>query len=121
MSSSALAPSLSGLQKSAILLVALGDQVSADLLKCLDDDEVQRVTGAIANLPPVSVQQAQMVLEEFEMATSDPLYGGARGADYARRLLTNAFGPEGSQKHLERIPDLGGAATQQLQKVDPQL
>jgi flagellar motor switch protein FliG len=118
----ATAQTLTGLQKSAILLVALGDQVSADLLKCLDDDEVQMVTGAIANLPSISVQQAQSVLEEFEMASSDPLHVGGRGADYARRLLTNAFGAEGSQKHLGSLPDpAGAAATQQLQRVDPQL
>jgi len=123
MSPSLAAPALTGLQKSAILLVALGDQVSAELLKCLSDDEVQMVTGAIANLSSVSVQQAQAVLEEFEMASSDPLRVGGRGADYARRILTNAFGAEGSQKHLVRLP--GGsdnsAATRQLQGVDPQL
>lgn len=120
--SAAAATALTGLQKSAILLVALGDQVSADLLKCLDDDEVQKVTGAIANLPSITVQQAQTVLEEFEMASSDPLQAHGRGADYARRILTNAFGAEGSQKHLDRLPDpAGSAATQQLQKVDPQM
>src|SRR5580704_19275274 len=100
MSSAAATMALTGLQKSAILLVALGDQVSAEMLKCLSDEEVQMVTGAIASLPSVSVQQAQAVLEEFEMASSDPLRVAGRGADYARRILTNAFGAEGSQKHL---------------------
>jgi flagellar motor switch protein FliG len=116
------AMAMNGLQKTAILLVALGDQVSADLLKCLSDDEVQMVTGAIAGLPSITVQQAQSVLEEFQMASSNPLHVSGRGADYARRLLTNAFGAEGSQKHLENLPDESGkAATQQLQRVDPQL
>jgi len=121
MATSAATAALTGLQKSAILLVALGDQVSAEILKCLSDDEVQMVTGAIAGLPPVSVQQAQAVLEEFEMAASDPLRTPGRGADYARRILTNAFGAEGSQKHLECLPDGAGKVSQELQRVDPQL
>jgi flagellar motor switch protein FliG len=123
MATAAMAPALTGLQKSAILLVALGDQVSADILKCLSEDDVQMVTGAIANLGSISVQQAQAVLEEFEMASSDPLKVPGRGADYARRILTNAFGAEGSQKHLERLPGASGesAASEQLQRVDPQM
>src|SRR5580658_3871525 len=123
MATTAATPALDGLQKSAILLVALGDQVSAELLKCLSDDEVRMVTTAIANLPSVSVQQAQAVLEEFETASSDPLRMAGRGADYARRILTNAFGAEGSQKHIECLPEgsSDSAVTQQLQRVDPQL
>jgi flagellar motor switch protein FliG len=123
MATSAATPALAGLQKSAILLVALGDQVSAEILKCLSDDEVQMVTTAIANLPSVSVQQAQAVLEEFEIASCDPLRAAGRGVDYARRLLTNAFGAEGSQKHIECLPEQSGNSTisQQLQRVDPQL
>jgi flagellar motor switch protein FliG len=119
MSTTAATAALAGLQKSAILLVALGDQVSAEILKCLSDDEVQMVTGAIANLPSVSLQQAQAVLEEFETASSDPLRVAGRGADYARRILTNAFGAEGSQKHLECLPER--SVGEQLQRVDPQL
>src|SRR5580704_8490813 len=123
MSTTAATAALAGLQKSAILLVALGDQVSAEILKCLDDDEVQMVTSAIATLPSVSVQTAQAVLEEFEMASSDPLRTAGRGTEYARRILTNAFGAEGSQKHLECLPEGAGnsAVSQQLQRVDPQL
>ncbi len=100
--------SLNGLQKSAILLVALGDQVSAELLKQLNDDEVQMVSEAIAELPSISVQQAESVLQEFESAASNPLRNGRNGAEFARRLLTNAFGAEGSQKHLERLPAIAG-------------
>ncbi|HLW75885.1 MAG TPA: flagellar motor switch protein FliG, partial [Bryobacteraceae bacterium] len=86
------------------------------------DDEVQMVSEAIAELPSISVQQAETVLQEFESAASDPLRGGRRGAEYARRLLTSAFGVEGSQKHLERLPAIAGGteAARQLKRLDPQ-
>ncbi|HEY2843708.1 MAG TPA: flagellar motor switch protein FliG [Bryobacteraceae bacterium] len=123
MAAAAHAPVLSGIQKAAILLVSVGDHVSADLLKRLSDDEVQAVTAAIASLPAISREQAETVLEEFRASTS--LSGqGHGGVDFARRILTSAFGAEGSKKHVERLPKAAGRSSdagQRLQKLDPQL
>jgi flagellar motor switch protein FliG len=115
------AVALTGVQKSAILLVALGDDVSAELLRRLSDDEVESVTNAIAKLPAISVQQAEAVLAEFHAATSDPSRGGRGGSDFARRLITSAFGAEGAKKHLQRLPGSRDGGAGQLEKVDPQL
>jgi len=116
-----MAPALTGLQKAAILLVALGDQASAEMLKHLSDDEVQAVTAAIATLPPVSTEQAEAVLDEFRAATQAALHVGHGGLNYARRILTSAFGPEGSKKHLDRLPKQDKeAANHELARVDPQ-
>ncbi len=121
MSTPAPAQALTGVQKSAILLIAVGDQVSADLLKRLSDEDVQAVTGAIASLPVVSQQQVESVLDEFRAAAAESV--GSGGADFAKRILTSAFGPEGSKKHLERLPkpSRGSDAGQPLHRLDPQL
>src|ERR1041385_5483467 len=122
MAAPAHAPVLTGIQKAAILLVSVGDQVSAELLKRLSDDEVQAVTAAIASLPPISREQAEAVLEEFRSSTQ--LSGGHGGVDFAKRILTSAFGAEGSKKHVERLPKAAGRSSdagQRLQKLDPQL
>ena len=123
MAASAVVPVMTGIQKSAILLIALGDQVSAELLKRLNDEEVQLVTSAIATLPPVSPEQAQTVLEEFLSVTSNARTLGHGGVDFATRILTTAFGPEGSRRHLERLPGStkGSDSNEQLQRLDPQL
>jgi flagellar motor switch protein FliG len=119
MATSTLTPALTGVQKSAILLVALGDQISSELLKHLPDEDVQTVTNAIANLPSFSQEQAEAVLEEFRSVTTDAAMLGRGGVEFAKRLLTNAFGPDGSKKHVERLPqsDKGSA----LGRLDPQL
>ena len=122
MAAPANAPVLSGIQKAAILLVSVGDQVSSELLKRLSDDEVHAVTAAIASLPAISREQAEAVLEEFRTETSVSGQGG--GVDFARRILTSAFGVEGSKKHVERLPKAAGRSSdagQRLQKLDPQL
>jgi flagellar motor switch protein FliG len=114
---------LTGLQKSAILLVALGDQGSAELLKHLDDEEVQMVSNAIANLGPISPEHLEAVLEEFRSLTANTGQLGHGGVAYAKRMLTNAFGPEGSKKHLERLPGAPAknSHSRELEQVEPQL
>jgi flagellar motor switch protein FliG len=120
MAAAATAPSLTGLQKTAVLLVALGDQVSGELLKRMSDEEVQKVSKAIVGLPPISSAQAEAVLEEFHSATASAAQTGQGGVDYARRVLTSAFGLEGGKKHLDRLPAAGGSQSdQQLQRMDP--
>jgi flagellar motor switch protein FliG len=121
MAATALVPALTGLQKAAILLVALGDEASAVLLKQLSDDEVELVTGAIANLPVVPLAQAEAILEEFREATNGALQVGHGGAAYARRVLAHAFGPEGSKKHIDKLPQGRGQESNMLQRIDPQV
>ncbi len=123
MAAPAHAPVLSGVQKAAILLISIGDHASAELLKRMSEDEVQAVTAAIASLPAISREQAEAVLEDFRAATVQSGQGHG-GVDFAKRILTSAFGTEGSKKHVERLPKASGRSSdagQRLQRLDPQL
>jgi flagellar motor switch protein FliG len=123
LGASAGTPVLTGVQKSAILLIALGDQGSAELLKHLSEDEVQTVSNAIATLPAITPEHAEMVLEEFRSMAANAVQVGHGGVAFAKRILTNAFGPEGSKKHLDRLPDASGESShsRELQRLEPQL
>ena len=114
---------LTGAQKAAVLMIALGDQASAGLLKQLSEEQVQAVSGAIADLSSVTAAEAETVLQEFRDATSDGARVGPGGLAYAKRILTSAFGPEGSKKHLDQLPGPHGemGSTRQLQNVEPEL
>jgi flagellar motor switch protein FliG len=122
-SASSGVPLLTGVQKCAILMVALGDQGSAELLKHLSEEEVQMVSNAIATLPTISAEHAEAVLEEFRATATNAVQVGRGGVAFAKRILTSAFGPEGSKKHLERLPETSGKNihSRELQRVDPQL
>ena len=123
MATPSAAGTLIGAQKAAVLLIALGDQTSASLLKQLSEEQVQTVSGAIADLSSVTAAEAESVLQEFLDATSDGARVGSGGIAYAKRILTSAFGPEGSKKHLDQLPGPNGeqGGTRQLQNVEPQL
>ncbi len=112
-----------GIQKAAILLVMLGDQVSAEVLKQLDEEEVQVVSREVARLSAITSEQAESILEEFYQMSLAHEYVHKGGLDYARKLLVNAFGPEPAKKLLDRVVKALGteiAGFDALQKADPQ-
>jgi flagellar motor switch protein FliG len=114
---------LDGLQKAAILLVTLGDQASAELLKELDEEEVQKVSHEVARITSIPTGQAESVLEEYYQMTVAHDYVLKGGLDYARKILVNAFGPDAAKRLLDRVVKALGneaASFDAIQKADPQ-
>jgi flagellar motor switch protein FliG len=114
---------MEGMQKAAILMVILGDQASAELLKQLDEEEVQKLSHEVARITSIPPDQAEKVLEEYYQMTVAHEYVLKGGLDYARKLLVNAFGPEAARRLLDRVVKaLGTEITtfDALQKADPQ-
>jgi flagellar motor switch protein FliG len=112
---------ISGSKKAAILLVTLGERLGGEILKQLSEEEVKSVSKAIARLEKVTPSQTEAVLEEF---CESALGGGGRGGfDYAKRMLSSAFGPEGARRLAEALPKgvRANKNIESLQKADPLL
>ncbi|HJY05511.1 MAG TPA: hypothetical protein VJ323_04295, partial [Bryobacteraceae bacterium] len=60
-----LKPKLTGMQKAAVLMVILGEETSAAVLRELDEEEVQRIGREIASIPNITSEIAEDVLSEF--------------------------------------------------------
>ena len=114
---------VSGIRKAAIVIIMLGEESSAEILKHLDEDEVQMIGREIARLQTITSEQAESALEEFYQMSVAHDYVVKGGIDYARKVLINAFGPEMAKKMLDRLmKTLGTEAVNfdALQKADPQ-
>jgi flagellar motor switch protein FliG len=114
---------LSGLRKAAILMIILGEEASAEILKNLDEEEVQTIGREVARIQMISSEQSEAVLEEFYQMAIAHDYVLKGGVEYARKILINAFGPELAKKMLDRLmKTLGSEAVNfdALQKADPQ-
>jgi flagellar motor switch protein FliG len=112
-----------GVRKAAVLMIILGDQVSGEVLKQLDEEEVQMIGREVARAGSVTSEQAELILDEFHQMSVAQNYVLKGGLDYARRLLNNAFGPEAAKKILDRLVKALGSDTASfdaLQKADPQ-
>lgn len=104
---------LSGKQKAAILLVALGPDASANVFKHLNDEEIEELTLEIANMRAVEKEVKDMVLEEFYELCQAHDYINQGGIEYAREVLEKAVGKERANSILERL-----TATLQVRPFD---
>lgn len=114
---------LSGARRAAILLIVLGEQASAAIVKSLSEDEVQLVSREIAQLQSITPGQAESVLEEFHQMVTGREYLIKGGLEYAEKMLTTAFGAEAGRKIYTRLTKgLGSdvASFDVLHKADPQ-
>jgi flagellar motor switch protein FliG len=94
---------LAGTQRAAILLMSLGEQDAANVLKQLDAREVQKLGIAMAELKEVSREQMSAVLDKF-IGVADGKANIASGSqDYVRRVLTQAVGKHKTDMLLDRV------------------
>ena len=113
----------SGAEKAAVLLVTLGEQLGADVLKHLDEDEVAVIGKEVARTLTISAEDAEAILNEFYHLSMAQDYVLKGGIDYARKMLVTAFGAEPAKKMLDRLIKMLGheaASFDALQKADPQ-
>ncbi|MGB9615066.1 MAG: flagellar motor switch protein FliG, partial [Fervidobacterium sp.] len=94
---------LVGKRKAAILLLTMGPERAAKVLKNLDDTEVESLTIEIANLGKVTNEERRVVLEEFQNLTKARELLISGGIDYAKEMLIKAFGPEKAMQIIERL------------------
>lgn len=83
---------ISGLQKAAILLIALGPEKSASIFKHLKEDEIEQLTLEIANTRSVPTDKKDQVMDEFYDICLAQKYISEGGINYARELLEKALG-----------------------------
>ena len=80
-------------QTVAVVMVALGEDVSGEVMKHLSDYEIEEITQAIAGLKNVSVEVMDRVIEEFEQLLVAGEWISQGGVDFARQALERAVGP----------------------------
>ena len=92
-----------GIQKAAILLIALGPEKSASIFKHLKEDEIEELTLEIANTRSVSPQTKESVLNEFYQVCLAQQYIAEGGIGYAKELLDKALGSDKAQEVITKL------------------
>lgn len=100
---SSATPSLNGEQKAAILLASLGVEHSAEVLKYVAEEHLEKVMLAVSGLGTLHADIRYGVLEEAAelIEAAENLQGG--GLEYAKQLLSRAVGQRRGSEILERI------------------
>lgn len=94
---------LSGTERAAVLLMALGEQDAAEVLRHMGPKEVQRIGSAMAALSSVTRAEVGVVLEEFVGAVENQTALGVGSDDYIRNVLMRALGEDKAGGVIDRI------------------
>ena len=109
-----------GIQKAAILLIALGPEKSASIFKHLKEDEIEELTLEIANTRSVSPQTKESVLNEFYQVCLAQQYIAEGGIGYAKELLDKALGSDKAQEVITKLTaSLQVRPFEFIRKTDP--
>ena len=121
MAEEAEAPSeLSGVQRSAILLMTLGEKAAAEVLKHMDPKEVQKLGAAMAQINNVSRTQVDEVLKSFCTTVQEETGLGLGSDEYVRNVLVNALGQDKAEGLIDRIIQGGNTkGLETLKWMDP--
>jgi len=95
--------SLTGVQRAAVLLMAMGSENAAEVLKHLNPKEVQSLGAAMANLDNVNKSTMSKVMDEFIAQVSDQTSVGIGQDDYIREMMVNALGEDKANNMIDRI------------------
>jgi len=90
-------------QKIAILLIQLGEDVTATVFARMNVDAITEISKYIASNRSIEKNIGAAVLEEFYAIIQSNQYLNTGGLEYAREILYKALGPDEAKKVLERL------------------
>lgn len=94
---------LTGRQKAAALLIALGPELSAQVLKNFRDSDVEKITLEVFGLERISEQVKDQVLQECHQMALARSFITSGGVEYARQMLENAMGKSKAEEVFARL------------------
>ena len=105
--------------KAASIIIALGSDVSSEIYKYLRDDEIEELSYQITKMESIAPQTAQEIINDFyELCVTQKVIAEG-GENYAKDVLTKAFGSERSNELMDQIKKSGRTqAFEFLKKVD---
>ena len=113
---------MSGVRKAAVVLLLLGEEVSAEVFKHLSEEEIETLAKEMAALGPVPTSASERVMEEFHSTAVAAEYVTRGDVDFARRVLVRTLGKDAGGRVIERVQRSfqSTAGFTSLEKADPQ-
>ncbi|GJL70363.1 MAG: flagellar motor switch protein FliG [Nitrospirales bacterium] len=108
---------LSGYEKAAILLLAIGESAAVEVLKVLDQKDIRAIGAYLGALVNVGQDEHRMVLKEFrELAGTSGL--SVEGKAYLSKILNAALGKDKARRILSSLNTSENAGFETLKSLD---
>jgi len=111
--------SLSGAQRAAVLMLLLGEQQAAEIIRFLNPKEVQMLGGAMVSVADLSQEAVNIVIDEFVIMLKKQTSLGLGTSDYVEKVMKRALGDDKAASVLSRImPGQGSKGLEILKWMD---
>ena len=118
----ALQKGLSGLRKAAIVSLLLGEEQSAEVLRHLREEELEKLAKEVAGLGHISASVGESVLEEFHQNVVASEFAGRGDVDYANRVMRMTLGDEAARRVMDKVQRSfeSTAGFHSIERADPE-
>lgn len=98
-----MAEQLTGVQRAAVVLLSLGEQQAAEVLKHMSAKEVQKLGVAMTSVGGISRDAVSRVFDDFVDILAQPSGLGSGADEYVRAVLVQALGEDRANSLIDRI------------------
>src|SRR3954465_8376078 len=103
MTSTTTTGPLNGVQRAAVVLLSLGEQQAAEVLKHMSAKEVQKLGVAMTSVGGISRESVTRVFDQFVDILEQPSGLGPGADEYVRAVLVQALGEDRASSLIDRI------------------
>ena len=111
---------LSGEEKAAILLRAIGEDAAAEVMRHLEPRDIRKVGVYMAELSNITKEQETEVMQEFTTAAGQGTIG-FEGKEYIKTILSKALGNEKAAHIMESFTSASYPGLETLKWLEPRL
>ncbi|MDR5866448.1 flagellar motor switch protein FliG [Halomonas koreensis] len=102
---------MTGLRRSAILLLALDEDSAAEVFRHMSSKEVQQLSIEMATMSQVSHEEMRQVLQEFSDETEEFIALNLNSSEHIRSVLTKALGSDRASSLIEDVMETSGTSS----------
>jgi flagellar motor switch protein FliG len=113
-----MARKLSGEEKAAVLLLTLGENAAAEVMKHLEPKDIRRLGTPMNTLSDLSPELRQEVMHEFQSLASGRGEVSVEGKGYMKKILTKALGPQKANQMLQTLSTQEYSGLESLKWLD---
>jgi len=92
-------------KKAAMMLVALGEEQAAEILRHFDPHTVEKIATEIIKIKGLEQREKEDLLLEFRELTRKTGFDSKGGLSEAEKFLERTLGKEAAQKHMEKVKE----------------
>jgi len=97
---------LNGIQKSALLLIALNVETASQVFKYLEPGDVESISAEISKVKNIPSHVVEQVIDDYHDLVTAREYVLEGGLDFAQQVLEKSFGLSRAQEIIDKVKNL---------------